>query len=76
MYVAPAARGLRIGRLLLRGVEELAAARGYRLLRLEAGTRQPEALRLYDSAGWSRIECYGYFKDDDTTLCYEKAIRP
>jgi GNAT superfamily N-acetyltransferase len=76
MYVAPAARGLRVGRLLLRGVEELAASHGYRLLRLETGTRQPEALRLYDSAGWSRTEGYGYFRDDPTTVCYEKTVRP
>ena len=74
MYVAPDTRGLRVGRLLLRGVEELAASRGYQLLRLETGTQQPEALRLYDSSGWSRIECYGYFKDDPTTICYEKTV--
>lgn len=74
MYVDPAVRGHRIGRLLLSAVEELAASRGDRLLRLEAGTRQPEALRLYDGAGWNRIECYGYFKDDPTTICFEKVI--
>ena len=74
MYVAPDTRGLRVGRLLLRGVEELAASRGYQLLRLETGTQQPEALRLYDRSGWSRIECYGYFKDDPTTICYEKTV--
>ena len=76
LYVVPDARGLQVGRLLLRGAEELAASRGYQLLRLETGTRQPEALRLYDSAGWSRSECYGYFKDDPTTICYEKTVHP
>ncbi|MEX5721017.1 GNAT family N-acetyltransferase [Geodermatophilus maliterrae] len=74
MYVDPSARGHRIGRLLLNGVEELASLSGYRALRLEAGTGQPEALRLYEGAGWSRIECYGYFKNDPTTICYEKAV--
>lgn len=74
MYVSPAARGHRIGRLLLRGVEELAAARGYSLLRLEAGTEQPEALGLYASAGWSRIPCYGFFRDDPRTVCFEKPV--
>lgn len=74
MYVDPAARGHRIGRLLLQGVENLAADCGYRLLRLETGTQQPEALQLYASAGWARIECYGYFKDDPTTICYEKPL--
>lgn len=74
MYVAPAARGHRIGRLLLQGVEELAVDRGYRLLRLETGTQQPEALRLYETAGWSRTACDGYFKDDPTTICFEKPL--
>jgi GNAT superfamily N-acetyltransferase len=74
MYVDPASRGHRIGRLLLQGVEDLAAARGDERLRLEAGTEQPEALRLYDSAGWSRIECYGYFKDHPSTICFEKRL--
>ncbi len=55
-------------------MEELAASRGYQLLRLETGTQQPEALRLYDRSGWSRIECYGYFRDDPTTICYEKTV--
>jgi GNAT superfamily N-acetyltransferase len=76
MYVDPAARGHRIGRLLLQGVEDLAAARGDRLLRLEAGTEQPEALRLYRGSGWREIPCYGYFRDDPTTVCFEKSVAP
>ena len=74
MYVDPSVRGHRIGRLLLNGVEELAVELGYQVLRLETGTQQPEALRLYASAGWSRIACYGYFKDDPTTICFEKPL--
>ncbi|MEX5721846.1 GNAT family N-acetyltransferase [Geodermatophilus maliterrae] len=74
MYVTPRARGHRIGRLLLEHVEDLAARYGYRLLRLETGTKQPEAVGLYRSAGWQQIPCYGYFKDDPTTFCFEKAL--
>ena len=74
MYVTPSARGHRIGRLLLEHVEDLAARSGYRLLRLETGTEQPEAVGLYRSAGWQQIPCYGYFKDDPTTSCFEKAL--
>ena len=74
MYTDPSVRGRRIGRLLLNRVEELAARSGYRRLRLETGTEQPEALRLYESAGWRLIPCYGYFADDPTTRCFEKAV--
>ena len=76
MYVDPAARGHRIGRLLLERVESLAAARGLRLLRLETGTAQPEALRLYRGTGWREIPCYGYWRDDPTTICLQKALAP
>jgi GNAT superfamily N-acetyltransferase len=72
MYVDPTARGRRIGRLLVQRVEQLAAERGCRRLRLMTGVRQPEALRLYDSAGWSRVECQD--GDHPTTVCFEKAI--
>ena len=74
MYVDLAARGSGLGRLLLEGVEGLAVERGYRRLRLETGTEQPEALRLYGSAGWRRIECYGFWKDDPSTICLQKAL--
>lgn len=74
MYVDPAARGHHIGRLLLQRAEELAIRRGYQLLRLETGTEQPEALGLYQSAGWRQIPCYGYFKGDPSTICLEKTV--
>ena len=38
------------------------------------GGQQPEAVGLYRSAGWQQIPCYGYFKDDPTTSCFEKAL--
>jgi GNAT superfamily N-acetyltransferase len=62
MYVAPHARRRGIGRVLLSAAEELAASLGYAALRLETGTRQPEAVALYESAGWSRIPPYGYWR--------------
>ena len=76
MYVAPSARGRGLARMLLQSLEDLAVARGYRLLRLETGTQQPEALRLYETSGWSRIDCYGYFANDPSTICYQKVIAP
>ena len=74
MYVAPAARGRRLGHTLLRAVEELARERGLQVLRLETGTEQPEAMQLYRSAGWTPIPCYGYFADDPTTRCFERVL--
>ena len=45
MYVSPLLRGQGAGRGLLQFLEQQAAERGMRLLRLETGIHQPEALR-------------------------------
>lgn len=72
MYVDPAARGRAIGRLLLERAESLAARLSCTSLRLTTGTGQPEAVRLYDSAGWRRVPCSG--PDEDRTVCFAKQL--
>lgn len=74
MYVDPVARGHGVGRRLLEAAEQTAAELGCTSLRLETGTKQPEALALYESAGWTRIPRYGYFRNDPTTICLEKLL--
>lgn len=75
MYVAPEARGRGVGRALLRGLEAWAAEWGYARLILETGTAQPEAVALYESAGWIPIPKYGPYADDPRSLCYQKIFR-
>ena len=74
MYVRPAARGLGISRRILTELEARATALGYPRLRLETGLRQPEAMQLYESAGWTRIEPYGFYEDSPLTACYGKDL--
>lgn len=74
MYVHPDARGRGLSRLLLARVEEIAARSGIRSIRLETGTEQPEAIALYRRAGYGPIPCYGYWKDDPSTRCFEKVL--
>ena len=76
MYVAPAERGRGLSRLLLERAETIAAARGVRVLRLETGLAQPEAMALYSRSGYSPIPCYGYWKDEPDVRCYEKELAP
>ena len=56
MWVAPAARGLGLGRRLLRELEEQARRRGARVVRLETNRTLAEAIALYRSAGYVEIE--------------------
>jgi GNAT superfamily N-acetyltransferase len=74
MYVEPALRGRGLGRLLLAALEEEGRRLGYDRLWLETGTAQPEALRLYETSGWSPIPKYGEYKDEADSRCYERAI--
>lgn len=72
MYVEPHARGRSVGGALLAGLEELAGQLGYHVLRLETGILQPEAMRVYERAGYVQIPCYGYHADDPRSRCFEK----
>jgi GNAT superfamily N-acetyltransferase len=74
MYVAPAARGRGLSRLVLAALEDEARELGYSFLRLETGDRQPEAIKLYASAGYEPIARYGPFVDDPRSVCFEKRL--
>lgn len=64
MYVAPAARHKGVGRKLLDHLELLAVAAGCRTVRLETGIAQPEALALYDRAGYATIGPFADYRPD------------
>ena len=55
MWVAPAARGLGLGRRLLRELERLARETGARTIRLDTNRVLNEAIRLYRSAGYREV---------------------
>jgi DNA-binding MarR family transcriptional regulator/GNAT superfamily N-acetyltransferase len=55
MWVAEAARGLGIGRRLLSELEDQAAGRGVRTVRLETNKTLTEAIGLYRSAGYVEV---------------------
>lgn len=74
MFVSPQARGMGVGAGLLDAVEALARDRGIRTLRLETGEPQAEAIRLYERAGYVRIEAFGEYVDDPTSVCMSKSL--
>lgn len=74
MYVAPEHRRRGISRAVLSSLEARAIGIGYRRLVLETGTRQPEAIALYVSAGYEQIENYGYYRDSPASRCFAKRL--
>lgn len=75
MYVAPAARGLGLGRRLVDALEAEARGLGMRRLVLETGTRQLAAIALYKAAGFRIIPLYGeYLGSPETSVCMGKEL--
>jgi ribosomal protein S18 acetylase RimI-like enzyme len=58
MWVAPAVRGLGLGRRLLAELEEHAAAGGVSVLRLETNRALDEAIGLYRAAGYREVAAF------------------
>jgi DNA-binding MarR family transcriptional regulator/predicted GNAT family N-acyltransferase len=58
LWVAPGVRGLGLGRRLLAELEDEAAARGVRVLRLDTNRSLAEAIGLYKSAGYREVSAF------------------
>ena len=74
MFVAPNCRGLRIGRRILEELETIARSWGITRARLETGVRQPEALALYEKAGYQRRGPFGAYPDHPLCVFMEKML--
>ena len=72
MFVRATHRRRGLSRLILGHLEELARRRGCRRRILETGVGQPEAIGLYESAGYLRIPNYGHYAGNPTSVCFAK----
>jgi GNAT superfamily N-acetyltransferase len=72
LWVAPAARGLGVGRRLMEAAENAARHLSVKTLRLDTNSALPEARQLYRSTGWTEI---ARFNDDPyPDLFFEKRL--
>jgi len=74
MYVAPAARSLGLGRLLMQALEGHAAGQGLACIRLETGVKQPEAIGLYRAFGYVETGPFGAYRLDPLSVFMEKCL--
>jgi GNAT superfamily N-acetyltransferase len=74
MYVAPTARRGGLARFMLAHLEATARTAGADVVLLETGIRQPEAMTLYESSGYERIEPFGYYRSHRSNRCYGRVL--
>ena len=75
MYVVPDHRGHGYARLMLGHLEETATAAGAAAIILETGLRQPEAMALYESCGYTSVAGFGFYAEAALSRCYAKVLR-
>lgn len=74
MYVAPGHRGSGLARQMLTHLEATAAAAGVEALVLETGTKQPEAIALYTSSGYTPVPAFGHYHWSPLSRCFGKRL--
>ena len=74
MFTAPVARGRGVARALLAELERTAAAAGHVRVVLETGLAQPEAMKLYASAGYGPIDGFGHYAGQPLSRAFTKDL--
>jgi putative acetyltransferase len=74
VFVQPAFRGLAVGCAVLEELERQATAAGLSTIYVETGVAQPEALRLFERAGYRRRGPFGDYADDPLSVFLEKRL--
>ncbi|WP_336209401.1 GNAT family N-acetyltransferase [Nonomuraea sp. LPB2021202275-12-8] len=76
MYVTPSHRGTGVARALLTAAEDAARGLGAQRIILQTGDRQPDAVRLYEREGYTRIPIFPPYESLQYSTCFEKVITP
>lgn len=74
MYVAPQSRRRGIARRLLAMLEAEGRRLRVKQIVLETGARQPEALALYERAGFGRVSPFGEYVGSPLSVCMAKQL--
>lgn len=74
MYVRPGLRGLGLGKAMLAHLADYTRAKGIKILRLETGCYQTEAIGLYERFGFGRRPPFGEYREDPLSVYLEKTL--
>jgi putative acetyltransferase len=74
MFVAEGRRGKGIASAILKELESWAKELSYKIAVLETGTKQHEAIALYQKQGYTITENYGQYIGMETSICMKKQL--
>lgn len=74
MFVRPEFRGKGLGKAMLRHLAEYARSNDAKLLRLETGIYEVEAIELYERFGFQRRAPFGEYFEDPLSVYFEMNI--
>ncbi|HEY2670934.1 MAG TPA: GNAT family N-acetyltransferase [Rugosimonospora sp.] len=74
MFTLASARRQGVAMAVLRAVEESARSAGRKRAILETGGLQPEAIALYERAGYRLVPNFGYYKDEPDVRSYGRDL--
>lgn len=74
MYVAPTHRGRGVSKALLHAVEQAATGLGAGRIVLQTGDRQPDAVRVYERDGYTRIPIFAPYEALTYSHCFAKTV--
>lgn len=75
VFVHERFRGLGVASALVAAFEDAARADGFTRVRLETGTKQPEAVALYEKLGYERSATpFGPWADSPLSICCTKPL--
>ena len=75
MYTAPLGRGKGFATEVISELQKWGAEMSYKKCVLETGTRQPDAVALYQKNGFSLIANYGQYNGIENSLCFGKELK-
>ena len=74
MFVLRSMRKKGIAQAILRALEDWAREEGNNAAVVETGVLQPEAIRLYEAAGYERIPNYPPYEGVAESVCFQKTL--
>jgi len=74
IFVPKRFRGMGVARAVMAELESWARELGYEFAILETGVLQPEAIRLYEAAGYERIPNYPPYENVTESVSFRKVL--